>query len=105
VSAIIAGKNANKPHTVRYWLEGRQRERSFATAAEAAAFREQADRVTAYNRALRVEQGLYRDQLAPATRRRAIPIPVSGAIYVHRVRRPARPGPHRRRIHRPRRDR
>ena len=31
MSVIVKGKNANKPHTVRYWTDGKQRERSFAT--------------------------------------------------------------------------
>jgi hypothetical protein len=35
MSVIIKGKNPRKPHTVRYWADGRQRERSFATAREA----------------------------------------------------------------------
>jgi hypothetical protein len=35
MSVIIEGKNPRKPHTVRYWADARQRERSFATAREA----------------------------------------------------------------------
>jgi hypothetical protein len=35
MSVIIKGKNPRKPHAVRYWIDGRQRERSFATAREA----------------------------------------------------------------------
>ena len=35
MSVIVKGKNPNKPHTVRFWVDGRQRERSFATAKEA----------------------------------------------------------------------
>jgi integrase len=35
MAVIIKGKNAKKPHTVRYWVDGKQRERSFATAGEA----------------------------------------------------------------------
>jgi hypothetical protein len=30
VSVIVRGKNARKPYTVRHWVDGRQRERSFA---------------------------------------------------------------------------
>jgi integrase len=37
-SKILKGKNANKPYTVRYWHEGRQRERSFTTRREAQDF-------------------------------------------------------------------
>lgn len=37
-SKILKGKNPNKPYTVRYWLEGRQRERSFTTRREASDF-------------------------------------------------------------------
>ena len=29
MSVIIKGKNLRKPHTVRYWVDGRQKERSF----------------------------------------------------------------------------
>jgi hypothetical protein len=35
MAVIIKGKNVNKPHTVRYWVDGKQREKSFATAGEA----------------------------------------------------------------------
>jgi hypothetical protein len=35
VATIVKGKNARKPWTVRYWHEGRQRERSFVTKGEA----------------------------------------------------------------------
>jgi integrase len=35
VATIIKGKNSRKPYTVRYWHDGRQRERSFATRREA----------------------------------------------------------------------
>ena len=38
MAVIIKGKNKLKPHTVRYWDQGRQRERSFRTTAEARAF-------------------------------------------------------------------
>lgn len=37
-SKILKGKNARKPYTLRYWDEGRQRERSFATLREARDF-------------------------------------------------------------------
>jgi integrase len=43
VSVIIKGKNARKPHTVRYWVDGRQRERSFATVKEARDFKIKTD--------------------------------------------------------------
>jgi integrase len=43
VSVIIKGKNPRKPHTVRYWADGRQRERSFATAKEARDFQIKTD--------------------------------------------------------------
>jgi len=39
MATIIRGKNPLKPHTVRYQDQGRQRERSFATAKEARDFR------------------------------------------------------------------
>lgn len=32
IATIIKGKNVRKPYTVRYWVNGKQRERSFATA-------------------------------------------------------------------------
>jgi hypothetical protein len=32
MSVIVRGKNPNKPYTVRFWVDGRQRERSFRTA-------------------------------------------------------------------------
>ena len=32
MSVIVKGKNPRKPHTVRFWVDGKQRERSFATA-------------------------------------------------------------------------
>jgi integrase len=40
MAVIVKGKNANKPYTVRYWVDGKQREKSFAllkgnTGAEA----------------------------------------------------------------------
>jgi hypothetical protein len=30
MATIVKGKNARKPYTVRYWVNGRQRELSFA---------------------------------------------------------------------------
>lgn len=38
MATIIKGKNANKPYTVRYWVDGKQRERSFTTRREASDF-------------------------------------------------------------------
>src|SRR5450755_887102 len=46
MSVIIKGKNQRKPHTVRYWVDGRQRERSFATAREAQDFKIKTDHDT-----------------------------------------------------------
>jgi integrase len=46
MSVILRGKNPRKPHTVRYWVEGRQRERSFATAREAQDFKIKTDHDT-----------------------------------------------------------
>jgi integrase len=46
MSVIIKGKNQRKPHTVRYWVDGRQRERSFATAKEAQDFKIKTDHDT-----------------------------------------------------------
>jgi integrase len=43
MSVIIKGKNLRKPHTVRYWVDGKQRERSFATAREARDFQIKTD--------------------------------------------------------------
>jgi integrase len=43
MSVIIKGKNLRKPHTVRYWVDGKQRERSFATAGEAKDFKIKTD--------------------------------------------------------------
>lgn len=48
MSVIVKGKNPRKPHTVRYWDNGRQRERSFATLAEAKAFRTDTDHAQRY---------------------------------------------------------
>jgi hypothetical protein len=46
MSVIIKGKNPRKPHTVRYWVDGRQQERSFATAREAQDFKIKTDHDT-----------------------------------------------------------
>lgn len=35
MATIVKGKNAKKPYTVRYWVDGRQRELSFVTSREA----------------------------------------------------------------------
>jgi integrase len=43
VSVIIRGKNPRKPHTVRYWVGGRKREKSFVTAGEARDFKIKTD--------------------------------------------------------------
>jgi integrase len=43
VSVILKGKNPNRPHTVRYWVDGKQREKSFATAKEAKDFKIKTD--------------------------------------------------------------
>jgi integrase len=43
MAVIIKGKNPRKPHTVRYWAGGKQRERSFATAKEARDFMTQVE--------------------------------------------------------------
>jgi integrase len=43
MSVVIRGKNPRKPHTVRYWADGRQREKSFATASEARDFKIKTD--------------------------------------------------------------
>ena len=48
MSVIIKGKNLRKPHTVRYWVDGRQKERSFATLTEAKAFRTDTDHAARY---------------------------------------------------------
>lgn len=39
MAVLVKNKNPRKPYTVRYRLEGRQRERSFATSREATEFR------------------------------------------------------------------
>lgn len=46
MSVIVKGKNPRKPHTVRFWVDGRQRERSFATAREARDFQIKTDHDT-----------------------------------------------------------
>ena len=38
MATILKGKNANKPHTVRYWVDGKQREKSFKLAKDARDF-------------------------------------------------------------------
>lgn len=43
MSVIIKGKNLNKPHTVRYWVDGKQKERSFVTRKEASDFKIKTD--------------------------------------------------------------
>lgn len=43
MAVIIRSKNANKPYTVRYWISGRQREKSFITAREARDFKTQVE--------------------------------------------------------------
>jgi integrase len=49
VSVIVKGKNPRKPHTVRFWVDGKQRERSFATAKEARDFKTKTDYDTRAN--------------------------------------------------------
>jgi integrase len=46
VSVIIKGKNPRRPHTVRYWADGRQREKSFALATDAKDFKIKVDHDT-----------------------------------------------------------
>ncbi len=43
MSVIIKGKNPKKPYTVRDWVDGRQREKSFATSKEAKDFKIKTD--------------------------------------------------------------
>jgi integrase len=43
MSVIVRGKNANKPYTVRFWVDGKQRERSFRTRKEADDFKIKTD--------------------------------------------------------------
>lgn len=46
MSVIIKGKNPRKKHTVRYWIDGRKREKSFATASEARDYKIKVDHDT-----------------------------------------------------------
>src|ERR1700744_5583916 len=39
MATIVRGKNSRKPYTVRYWLNGTQKERSFQTSTEANGFK------------------------------------------------------------------
>src|SRR3974377_704439 len=43
MSVIVRGKNANRPYTVRFWADGKQRERSFRTRKEADDFKIKTD--------------------------------------------------------------
>jgi len=43
MSVIVRGKNSNKPYTVRFWADGKQRERSFRTRKEADDFKIKTD--------------------------------------------------------------
>lgn len=43
MSVIVRGKNVNKPFTVRYWIDGKQKEKSFATRKEAQDFKIKTD--------------------------------------------------------------
>ena len=43
MSVIVRGKNPNKPYTVRFWVDGKQRERSFRTRKEADDFKIKTD--------------------------------------------------------------
>jgi integrase len=43
MSVIIKGKNENKPYTVRFWVDGKQKERSFKTSREAKDFQIKTD--------------------------------------------------------------
>lgn len=42
------GENPRKPHTVRYWVDGRKREKSFTTLAQARAFKTDTDHAARY---------------------------------------------------------
>lgn len=75
MSKIITGKNPRKPYTVRYWADGRQRERSFVTLREAEAFRAEADRLARHQRSNRAAVALR------YTGAGAVAIPVRGVIY------------------------
>ena len=72
VSTIIAGKNTRKPYTVRYWLDGKQRERSFATSREAKAFIRDTERAAQYRSPTGIET---------VTGSGPVEIPVSGVMY------------------------
>lgn len=48
ISVIVKGKNSGKQYTVRYWADGKQREKSFCTSGEAKAFKEDIDRASRY---------------------------------------------------------
>lgn len=43
MSVIIKGENANKLYTVRFWVDGKQKERSFKTRKEASDFKIKTD--------------------------------------------------------------
>jgi hypothetical protein len=45
-SAIIKGKNVNKPFTVRFWIGGKQKERSFSARKKASDFKINTDHDT-----------------------------------------------------------
>src|ERR1700691_3662778 len=46
MSVIIKGKNPSKPYTVRYWVDSKQRERSFVTRREDTDFKAKTDHDT-----------------------------------------------------------
>lgn len=46
MSVIIKGKNPKKPYTVRYWIDGRQKERSFRLKKDAEDFKASTDHET-----------------------------------------------------------
>ena len=43
MSVIVRGKNPNRPYTVRFWVDGKQRERSVRTRKEADDFKIKTD--------------------------------------------------------------
>jgi integrase len=43
MSVIVKGKNPNKPYTVRFWVDGKQKEKSFKTRKEASDFKIKTD--------------------------------------------------------------
>src|SRR5690348_2813309 len=43
MSVIVRGKNSNRPYTVRYWIDGKQKEKSFFTKKEASDFQIKTD--------------------------------------------------------------